>query len=150
MRKQVEQVKSSYSKLLLGRAVWYIHPHYSKFFFTTLRYLIKRQYLQEQFPLDQHQLIISWEKEGSTICCMAQQHSSAPFSTTFLPGQQVWVWWQSEVTLEKMKKQWNDCQNFLLIRSEPSSQWEGTHWWQNPPNLAQFSSALQPQCLLNF
>ena len=57
----------------------------------TLRYLIKRQYLQEQFPLDQHQFVADWAEEGSTICCMAQQHGSvqgpASRSTTSPPGQ---------------------------------------------------------------
>lgn len=57
MRRQVEQVKLSYPKLQLGRAVCYAHPHYRKFFMT-LRYLIKLQYPWKLIPLYQHQFII--------------------------------------------------------------------------------------------
>lgn len=83
MRRQFEDLKLSYPKLQLGRAVSYAHPHDRKFF---LRYLIKRQYLQEQFPLHQHGLsLVKWRKALLSAACL----SSASPSVTSPWGEQL-------------------------------------------------------------
>lgn len=77
MRRQVEELKLSYPKLQLGRAVSYAHPHDRKFFMT-LRYLIKRQYLQEQFPLHQHGLLpVRGRKAVLSAACRSSASPSA-------------------------------------------------------------------------
>lgn len=79
MRRQVEQVKLSYPKLQLSRAVSQAHPHDRKFFMT-LSYLIKRQYLQEQFPLHQHGLLLV--KGRKALLSAAWLGSASPSATS--------------------------------------------------------------------